>query len=71
MPRGTSLFEDAEAMKQAAKEQIAAYQKSAGYKSHREWGTTTTQDVNQYPGNVPGQEFPRRAIRKLGEYTSW
>ena len=50
-------FADAEAMKQAAKDQIAAYQKSSGYKSHREWGTTTTQDTTNALGMYPVKNF--------------
>jgi aldehyde:ferredoxin oxidoreductase len=51
------VFADEAAMKQAAKDQIAAYNNSPGYKSHREWGTTDTQSVTNTLGIYPVKNF--------------
>ena len=51
------VFADAEAMKQAAKDQIEAYKNNPGYHNHREWGTTSTQDVTNTLGIYPVKNF--------------
>jgi aldehyde:ferredoxin oxidoreductase len=50
-------FADADAMRQAAKEQVAAYQSSNAYKGHREMGTTDTQSVTNTLGIYPVNNF--------------
>jgi aldehyde:ferredoxin oxidoreductase len=42
---------------QLAKEQAALFRQSGGYSSHKEWGTTSTQDVTNTLGVFPTKNF--------------
>jgi len=58
-------FADPEAFQAAAREQIAAYQNSPGYKSHADMGTTDTQSVTNTLGIYPVKNF------RLGRLENW
>jgi aldehyde:ferredoxin oxidoreductase len=48
---------DQEAYEKLAKEQIKLIQGNDGYKHHKEWGTTTTQDITNDLGIYPTSNF--------------
>jgi len=48
---------DPVAFKQLVKEQIDLYQLNKGYQSHKEWGTTNTQDITNELGIFPVRNF--------------
>lgn len=58
-------FADEEAFRLAAKEQIAAYHSSPGFKSHSDMGTTDTQSVTNTLGIYPVKNF------RLGRLENW
>jgi aldehyde:ferredoxin oxidoreductase len=58
-------YADEAAFRQAAKEQIAAYQTSPAYKSHADMGTTDTQSTTNTLGIFPTKNF------REGRLTNW